>query len=56
MARPHVRWLSEEAAVVSYTRLTQREADGVFITASSCETRVGQQFQGTWKQVDELRS
>lgn len=56
MARPHVRWLSEEAAVVSYTRLTQREADGDFITSSCCETRVWQQFQGTWKQVHVHRS
>ncbi|MDA0964988.1 MAG: hypothetical protein O3C02_08005, partial [Cyanobacteria bacterium] len=24
MARPHLRWLSDESVVVSYTRLTQK--------------------------------
>ncbi len=56
MARPHVRWLSDEAAVVSYTRLTQRVVDGDFITASCCETRVWQKLQGSWKQVHVHRS
>ena len=56
MARPHVRWLSDEAAVVSYTRLTQRVVDGDFITASCCETRIWQKVQDSWKQVHVHRS
>jgi calcium/calmodulin-dependent protein kinase (CaM kinase) II len=56
MARPHVRWISDGAAVVSYTRLTQRVVNGEFLTSSCCETRVWKQVQGTWKQVHVHRS
>jgi ketosteroid isomerase-like protein len=56
MARPHLRWLSDEAVVVSYTRLTQRLAGGEPITASCCETRIWQKLDGTWKQVHVHRS
>ena len=56
MARPHVRWLSESAVVLSYTRLTQRQVNGEFITASCCETRIWQQIDGAWKQVHVHRS
>lgn len=56
MARPHVRWLHESAVVVSYTRLTQRQVNGEFITASCCETRIWQQIDGAWKQVHIHRS
>ncbi len=54
--RPHVRWLSESAVVLSYTRLTQRQVNGEFITASCCETRIWQQIDGAWKQVHVHRS
>ena len=56
MARPHLRWLSDEAVVVSYTRLTQRWVDGNPVTASCCETRIWQRQQGTWQQVHVHRS
>lgn len=56
MARPHLRWLSDTAVVLSYTRLTQRQCDGDFITASCCETRIWQQIDGAWKQVHVHRS
>jgi len=56
MARPHLRWLSDSVVVLSYTRLTQRQINGDFITASCCETRIWQQIQGAWKQVHVHRS
>jgi len=56
MARPHLRWLSDEAVVLSYTRLTQRWVDGNPVTASCCETRVWQRCHGTWLQVHVHRS
>jgi len=56
MARPHLRWLSEDAVVLSYTRLTQRLAGGEPMTTSCCETRVWQRQNGTWKQVHVHRS
>ena len=56
MSRPHVRWLSESTAVLSYTRLTQRQVNGDFITASCCETPIWQQIDGSWKQLHVHRS
>jgi calcium/calmodulin-dependent protein kinase (CaM kinase) II len=56
MARPHLRWLGEDAVVLSYTRLTQRLAGGEPITSSCCETRIWQSQNGTWKQVHVHRS
>lgn len=56
MARPHLRWLSDDAVVLSYTRLTQRLVAGEAVTASCCETRVWQRQQGHWKQVHVHRS
>ena len=56
MARPHLRWLSADAAVLSYTRLTQRlSADGP-ITHSCCETRIWQQHANGWQHVHAHRS
>ncbi len=56
MARPHLRWLSDDAVVVSYTRLTQRlGADGP-VTHSCCETRLWQRRNGRWQQVHIHRS
>jgi len=56
MVRPHVRWLSEDVAVLSYTRLTQRTVGGDAITNSCCETRIWQRLQGQWLQVHVHRS
>ena len=56
MARPHLRWLSDDAVVLSYTRLTQRLSNGDPITARCCETRIWQRLDGTWKQVHVHRS
>lgn len=56
MARPHLRWLGDDAVVVSYTRLVQRCINGDFITSSCCETRIWQLINGTWKQVHVHRS
>lgn len=56
MARPHLRWLSDDAVVLSYTRLTQRLVNGEPITASCCETRIWQRLNVTWKQVHVHRS
>jgi hypothetical protein len=56
MARPHIRWIGLDAAVLSYTRLTQKLSDGEPVTASCCETRVWQCFDGIWKHVHVHRS
>lgn len=56
MARPHLRWLAEDAVVVSYTRLTQRLINGEPVTASCTETRIWQRQQGRWQQVHVHRS
>ena len=56
MARPHIRWISADAAVLSYTRLTQKMVDGAAVTASCCETRVWQRINGAWKHVHVHRS
>jgi hypothetical protein len=56
MARPHIRWIGADAAVLSYTRLTQKLVDGEPITASCCETRVWQHREGRWQHVHVHRS
>ena len=56
MARPHLRWLSDDAVALSYTRLTQRLNSGEPITTSCCETRIWQRNNGTWQQVHVHRS
>ena len=56
MTRPHLRWLSDESVVVSYTRLTQKLVNGDPITARCCETRIWQKLSGSWKQVHVHRS
>ena len=56
MARPHLRWLSDAAVVLSYTRLTQRRLGDEAITNSCCETRIWQKLEGAWKQVHVHRS
>lgn len=56
MARPHLRWLGDDAVVVSYTRLTQRLSNGSPVTSSCCETRIWQRRCGLWQQVHVHRS
>ena len=56
MARPHLRWLSDDSVVVSYTRLTQKLVNGDPVTARCCETRIWQKLGGNWKQVHVHRS
>ena len=56
LARPHLRWLSEDAVVLSYTRLTQKLHNEEPITARCCETRIWQRSEGLWKQVHVHRS
>jgi len=56
MGRPHLRWLSDDAVVLSYTRLTQRLQQGDPITHSCCETRIWQRGDGRWQQVHVHRS
>jgi ketosteroid isomerase-like protein len=56
MARPHLRWLGDDAVVVSYTRLTQHWHDGNSVTSRCCETRVWQRLDGQWLQVHVHRS
>ena len=56
MASPHLRWLSDDAVVLSYTRLTQKLQNGEPITARCCETRIWQRINNAWKQVHVHRS
>lgn len=56
MARPHLRWLGDDAVVLSYTRLTQRLGDSSPTTHSCCETRIWQRQSGSWQQVHVHRS
>ena len=56
MARPHLRWLNDDAVVLSYTRLVQRQSHGDFTTSSCCETRLWQRCEGQWRQVHVHRS
>lgn len=61
MVRPHVRMLSETAAVVCYSRLTQTigndEENNGPVTKWCEETRVWQKsLEGTWKNVHIHRS
>ena len=54
---PHVRMLGEDAAVVSYVRLTQHvDASGAAQTAKCEETRVWQRQNGRWQHVHFHRS
>ena len=56
MVRPHLRWLTDDVVVLSYTRLVQRQANGSFSTSSCCETRIWQRHHGHWHQVHVHRS
>lgn len=56
MARPHLRWLTDTVVVLSYTRLVQRNNNGVFSTSSCCETRIWEHRNNRWQQVHVHRS
>ena len=57
MISPHVRMLGEDAAVLSYVRLTQSlDATGSPQTSRFEETRVWQRIGGQWKHVHFHRS
>jgi calcium/calmodulin-dependent protein kinase (CaM kinase) II len=56
MAGVKVRWMSDDAVILSYTLLTQKVSNGEPITASCCETRAWQKLDGNWKQVHVHRS
>jgi len=57
ISSPHVRMLSEEAAVVSYIRLVQRlDASGGAETLRFEETRVWQKIDDAWRNVHFHRS
>jgi hypothetical protein len=57
MAQPHVRMLGNDAAVLSYVRLTQSVVPGgAPETARMEETRVWQRIDGKWKHVHFHRS
>ena len=56
MSRPHVRWLSDDAAVISYVRLVQCLIDGHHVTQTCQETRVWQRLDNQWKLVHMHRS
>lgn len=56
MARPHLRWLSENAVVISYTRIVQSVRDGSAVSSCSQETRIWQRINGSWLQVHVHRS
>ncbi|MEZ6099030.1 MAG: DUF4440 domain-containing protein [Pirellulaceae bacterium] len=57
ISSPHVRMLGEDAAVVSYVRLTQVVgADQAPVTRVSEETRVWQRQDGQWRHVHFHRS
>lgn len=57
ISNPHVRILSDDAAVITYVRLTQRVGDdGKSSTSATVETRVWQRIDGRWKHVHFHRS
>ncbi len=57
MAAPHVRFLGDDVAIVSYVRLMQRMGtDGTPGTSRHEETRVWQKQNGRWQHVHFHRS
>lgn len=57
MVAPHVKLLSDSAAVVAYVRLVQKlDAAGHPVTVQSEETRLWQKLGGRWQHVHFHRS
>jgi hypothetical protein len=56
MASPQVRWLGNDAAVISYVRLVQKLVGGAPVTVATEETRVWQLRDGKWRHVHFHRS
>lgn len=56
MASPQVRWLGDDAAVISYVRLVQKLVGGSPVTVATEETRVWQRRDGQWRHVHFHRS
>ena len=57
ITQPHVRMLGDDAAVVSYVRLTQSvDGSGAAQTSRYEETRVWQKKDGAWRHVHFHRS
>ncbi|HET6882983.1 MAG TPA: DUF4440 domain-containing protein [Pirellulales bacterium] len=56
MASPDVRWLGDDAAVISYVRLVQKLVNGSPVTAATEETRIWQRRDGRWRHVHFHRS
>ncbi len=52
---PQIRFLGENAAVVTYLRINQSHRTATTISASE-ETRVWQRVDGTWRHVHFHRS
>ena len=56
MASPHVRWLGNDTAVISYVRLVQKLVGGAPTTVATEETRIWQRADGKWRHVHFHRS
>jgi calcium/calmodulin-dependent protein kinase (CaM kinase) II len=56
MASPHVRWLGNDAAVITYVRLVQKLVGGAPTTVATEETRIWQRRGGEWRHVHFHRS
>lgn len=56
LVAPHVRMLGENAAIISYVRLTQKSDASDVSTAASEETRVWERSDGGWRHVHFHRS
>jgi calcium/calmodulin-dependent protein kinase (CaM kinase) II len=56
MVRSHLRWLNDDAVVLSYVRLTQKVINGSAITTRCCETRLWQLDSDGWRQMHVHRS
>ena len=56
MIAPRVQMLGDDAAVVTYVRLIQRQTDAGAVGTASEETRVWQRLDGRWWHVHFHRS
>ena len=56
MASPHLRWLDDDAIVISYPFLTQKRVNGEAITNRCCKTRIWNRSGNVWEQAHIHRS